>query len=100
MSITCLRVTLPTLVLLGSLEPAAILAAFHLPVFQFHRSCATENGDGDTEFAAFRIDFLDDAGLVLEWAIRDFHRFANLKADFRFHLFFALFHLSEHAVYL
>src|SRR2546430_2842497 len=28
MSITCLRVTLPTLVLLGSLEPAAMLAAF------------------------------------------------------------------------
>src|SRR6266446_543436 len=28
MSITCLRVTLPTLVLFGSLEPAAILAAF------------------------------------------------------------------------
>src|SRR5205814_3826102 len=28
MSITCLRVTLPTLVLLGSFEPAAMLAAF------------------------------------------------------------------------
>src|SRR5437764_10837571 len=28
MSITCLRVTFPTLVLLGSLEPAAMLAAF------------------------------------------------------------------------
>src|SRR2546429_8397276 len=28
MSMTCLRVTLPTLVLFGSLEPAAILAAF------------------------------------------------------------------------
>src|SRR5438093_13032496 len=28
MSMTCLRVTLPTLVLLGSLEPAAMLAAF------------------------------------------------------------------------
>jgi hypothetical protein len=28
MSITCLRVTLPTFVLLGSLEPAAMLAAF------------------------------------------------------------------------
>src|SRR6476661_9955748 len=28
MSITCLRVTFPTLVLLGSFEPAAILAAF------------------------------------------------------------------------
>src|SRR5256885_12184657 len=27
-SMTCLRVTLPTLVLLGSLEPAAMLAAF------------------------------------------------------------------------
>ena len=27
-SITCLRVTLPTLILLGSLEPAAMLAAF------------------------------------------------------------------------
>src|SRR5437764_14860631 len=27
-SITCLRVTFPTLVLLGSLEPAAMLAAF------------------------------------------------------------------------
>jgi hypothetical protein len=28
MSITCLRVTLPTFVLLGSFEPAAMLAAF------------------------------------------------------------------------
>src|SRR5438874_9157323 len=28
MSMTCLRVTLPTLVLFGSLEPAAMLAAF------------------------------------------------------------------------
>src|SRR5258707_3507390 len=28
MSMTCLRVTFPTLVLLGSLEPAAMLAAF------------------------------------------------------------------------
>src|SRR6202035_5773781 len=28
MSITCLRVTLPTLILLGSFEPAAMLAAF------------------------------------------------------------------------
>src|SRR5438067_11434006 len=28
MSMTCLRVTLPTLVLFGSLDPAAILAAF------------------------------------------------------------------------
>src|SRR6266853_2660248 len=73
-------------------------AALDLPIFQFHRSSATENGDRDTEFAALGIDFFDDSGLVLEWAIGDFHRFANFKADFRFHLFFALFHLSEHAV--
>src|SRR5205814_4717106 len=40
----------------------------------------------------------DDAVLVLEWAVSDLDRFADFKADFWFHLFFALFHLREHAV--
>ena len=32
-------------------------------------------------------------------AISDFYRFADFEADFWFHLFFALFHLREHAVH-
>src|SRR5438094_34355 len=86
-SMTCLRVTLPTLVLFGSFEPAAMLAAF------FKSTAAggllVMNGN----------DFFDDSGLILEWTVGDFHRFTNLEADFRLHLFFPLLHLREHAVH-
>src|SRR5205823_9588583 len=69
------------------------LAAFDLPVFQFHRSGATENRDRNTQFSALGIDFFDDSGLILEWAVGDFHRFTNLEAHFWLHLFFPLLHL-------
>src|SRR5256886_6757744 len=47
MSITCLRVTLPTLVLLGSLEPAAVLAAF------FNKIAAARHLDVHSETSTF-----------------------------------------------
>ncbi len=56
------------------------LAAFDLPVFEFDRRGAAENGNRDTQFAALGIDFFDDAGLVLERAISDFDRFRRLRS--------------------
>src|SRR5881392_797149 len=75
------------------------LSALDLPVFQFHRRRATENGDRNAQLTAFGIDFFDHTGLILERAVGDLHRFAYFKADFRFHLFLALLHLGEHAFY-
>src|SRR6266480_1829166 len=77
----------------------SILAAFDLPVFKFDRRRAAENCDRDAKFAALGIDFFHDAGLILEWAVSDFYTLADFETHFRFHLFFALFHLREHAVH-
>jgi len=74
------------------------LTAFDLPVLEFNRCGATENRNGNTQFAALRIDFFDNPILILERAVGDLDGLTNLEADFRFHLFFALFHLREHAV--
>src|SRR5208283_5996745 len=43
-----------------------------------------ENVDGDLEFTAFRIDFLDHAAEVEERSVVDFDGFTDLKIDLRF----------------
>src|ERR1700730_5656865 len=78
-------------------RPTSESSAFDLPVFELDRRGATKNCDRNAEFAALGIDFFDDPGLVLEWAIGDFHRFTDFEAYFRFYFFFTLFHLREHA---
>src|ERR1051325_7466499 len=75
------------------------LAALDLPVFQFYGRRPPENGNRNAQFATLGIDFFDDPSLILKWAIRDFHTFAHFETHFRFYLFFALFHLREHAVH-
>src|ERR1700680_1386220 len=73
-----------------------LLTPFDLPVFEFDWRRAAENCHRDAQFTAFRIDFFHDAVLILEWTVRDFDRFAALKADFRFHFLLGLLHLREH----
>src|SRR5437899_9215996 len=75
-----------------------ILSSLDLPVFEFYGRGTTENCYGNVQFTTIGIDFFDDASLVLERAVGNFHRFAYFKADLRFHLFFALFHLRKHAL--
>src|SRR5579863_8998128 len=44
---------------------------FDLPVFEFHRRIAAENVHSDFQFAAVRLDFLDDAAEIQERAVVD-----------------------------
>ena len=74
------------------------LGFFDLPVFQVHEGIATEDADGDAEFAALGIDLFDEAVLVLERAVGNLHLVANLKLDLRFYGILAVAYLRKQAI--
>src|SRR5690606_40506176 len=51
--------------------------ALHLPVFELDRGEPAENGNGNLEFAALGIDFVDAAGEVGEGTVGDLDLFAH-----------------------
>ena len=55
--------------------------SFHLPIFEFNWSTAAENGHGNAELPAFRVDFFDHTVLALERAISHLDGVTNLKTD-------------------
>jgi hypothetical protein len=71
------------------------LRPFDLPIFEVHRSLATEDRHGDTELSALRIDLFNNTILVLKGAVSDFHFVTNLKTNLGLDGVFALPHLGE-----
>src|ERR1700761_2461720 len=70
--------------IVGAREGVASLGvALHLPVFELDRGEPAENGNGNLELAAVRIDLVDAAGEIRERAIVDLHFFADGVDDLR-----------------
>ncbi len=84
--------------LTGSLAGLDKSGFLDLPVFEVHECIAAEDADGDTEFAALGIDFFDEAVLVLERTIGDFHFVADFELDLGFDRILAVANLCEQAV--
>lgn len=72
--------------------------AFNLPVFEFHRREAPEDGNRNLEFAAFRINFINAPGEIEERTVRNFDFFTHLVLDLRNFLSFCFGHLFQNAV--
>ena len=71
-----------------------LLGTFNLPIFEFDWRAAAEDADRNTEFAALRVDFFDDAILALERTIGDLDDVADFETDGRAGVFFALLDLG------
>lgn len=71
------------------------LGFFDLPVFEVHEGIATEDANGNTEFASLGINFLNETVLVLERSIGHLDLITDFEMDFRFHRIFAVTDLSE-----
>src|ERR1017187_2973375 len=70
--------------MLGNIKRKNLLrAALDLPVFELDRGEAAEDGDGNLELAAVRIDLVDAAGERRKRAIGDLHFLADGVLDLR-----------------